>query len=180
MQFPNNYINALKNLNKKYYLMPFLVLMYSFSIFRLVNAGPISFSLYLIFLIFTYILRVITYPHSKFFIETTLIYKKIFGQKNLWEIIRYNLGVFLNIGKDTPDDEYIKSSQGTTYRIGTHHKSKSHRVYEARSTFGLFFIFKFIFIDFVLKLFVCMGVFIFSPLIFLLAVPMLEKNLQKI
>lgn len=50
------------------------------------------------------------------------------------------------------------------------------RVHDARTDFSFYFIMKFIIKDCIVRLFLHTGLFMVSPIIFLIAVPMLERK----
>ncbi|KGX89221.1 hypothetical protein [Pontibacillus litoralis] len=189
MQILLRYKNAIKNLNKKYYLTPFLILIYVSCGIQLWDAGRrfiiysdkdvMSIVLFIVsfFKVYTLIIiQIFCYPHANFFIQTTELYRKIFG--STWSVITSGLSKYKNIGKDIPDDYHIRSSGGVTYTVSSGFKTKRERIGKMRSTYVYFLVMKFFFKDIVLRMFTHLGIFIISPILFLYAAPRLEKKGQ--
>jgi len=188
MHVIQNYLSALKNIKKRYFLTPFLILMYLFygqriwhdsNLFAESNYKELSdyfrfvISFFVVYsLIF---LQVLFYPHFSYFIQTNRAYKAVF--KKTKEVISSGFTNYFSIGSNIPDDVYLtdrKSNRSFVVSAGS--KSKADRVGEARWLYSFFIFIKFIFVDFALRLSVHMITFFFSPIIFLIAVPLLQKN----
>lgn len=180
----NQYVDAIKKTKKRSYLMPFLILMYIMIIFdRVTTASNFGMgALFLpsaILLYLMYSVQIIFYPYSKYFIAETWIYKMIFGDMPIGKKLQSKMNIYFNIGKDIPDDVYLWGSSGNSYRIGSHYRSKADRTYRAKADYLFFTYLLFVFKDCILRIFVCLGIFITSPLIFLFAVPIVRKSLRK-
>lgn len=187
MKFIMQYIYALKNIRKRYYLIPFLLFVYAATIMQAIN--PISRFLgyddivlreYIIFTINMIIanamtvLHVILYPHATFYIQSTWLYRKIF--KSTLGALGDGLTTYSNIGRNIPDDFEFRGSDGRRYTASAGYKTKTERVHDARTDFSFYFIMKFIIKDCIVRLFLHTGLFMVSPIIFLIAVPMLDRK----
>ena len=178
------YKNAIKKINKKYYLTPFLLFVYLFYILEIgqivtgfINAEDKYYILFITSFIQVYgivFLAIIFYPYATFFIQSTRLYQIVFGTTR--STLKSGFSTYFNIGKNIPDDYSFKSSNGTRYTISSGSKSKFERVREARGVYLYYLIFKFLFKDLMLRLFLHLGIFIVSPIIFLIAIPILNKN----
>ncbi|WP_066196069.1 hypothetical protein [Gracilibacillus timonensis] len=181
------YIEAIKSLNKKYYLTPFLLLIYAMIFLqiwehwsRFITFDSKDAMDYIIFIVSLFkvnslfFIQILFYPHANFFIQTTKIYKKIFG--TAWGKIKSGFSIYTNIGENIPDDIYMRGSSGTRYTVSSGYKTKRERVSEARGVYLYYLVMKFIFKDFILRLFTHFGVFIISPILFLIAIPLLYRN----
>ncbi len=189
MHYFMQYIKAIKNLNKKLYLTPFLIFIYLGSILqgwdpwsRFINHDGKELSDIVLFIVSSFqvyiliFIRIIFYPHASFFVQTTWLYRKVFG--NTLGVVSSGLSRFANIGKNIPDDVHIRGSHGTSYTIRSGHKSKRDRVSDMRASYGYYLIMKFFLKDVALRLFTHLGILAISPILFLIAVPMLKKRGQ--
>lgn len=184
MEYVTPYVDAIKDIKKKYYLTPFLLLLYvvySMQIWQVMTRFIGSEDKDLFMFIFTFIqvflvvfLQLFFYPHASFFIQSTRLYQMVFG--TIGGVLKSGFFNYVNIGNSIPDDFNLRSSNGRNYRVSSGTKSKFERVRDARTSYGLYFYFKLIFKDFLLRLLVHMGIFIISPILFLIAIPVLNKN----
>ncbi|WP_017812272.1 hypothetical protein [Paenibacillus shenyangensis] len=187
MQYIIAYTKAIKALNKKYYLTPFLLLMYSSLIInisrvvtRFIEDGQYSLGdLTLFFVAFIQVyalsfIKILFYPHASFYIQSTYLYQKIFG--SFFGNIKSSFLRYISVGNNIPDDFTAYSSRGEKYTISYGYKSKLTRVDEARTMQLILFFFKFFFKDLVLRIFTHLLIYTFSPLLFLIAVPLLNKK----
>jgi len=187
MNFIMQYIDALKNIKKRYYLTPFLLLMYFFTVFeamdpitRFLDYGEGTFRsvvMFTISMIIAYALRILSivlYPHASFYIQSTWLYRMTFN--TMLGTLGSGLTTYSSIGRSIPDDIHFRDRRGRSYRASAGYKTKNERVHDARTNFSLYFMVKFIFKDCILRLFVHTGIFIASPVIFLIAVPMLNRK----
>jgi len=183
-----NYYGALKSIKKRYFLTPFLILMYLFygqrmwiGVTSFIESDYTVLSDYFRFIIsfiFVYgliFLQVLFYPHSSYFIQTNKVYTTIFNKTK--EAISSGFTNYFSIGNNIPDDIYLTDRRSNrTFRVSAGAKSKAERVGNARVNYLIYFYAKFIFIDCALRLMVHGIVFFFSPIIFLIAVPSLRKR----
>ncbi|MFP7494588.1 hypothetical protein SFC66_12425 [Terribacillus saccharophilus] len=187
MQILKHYLNALKNLNKKYYFTPFLLIAYASIILQLWDGGR-RFMLYsdkeavdyVIFILTTFkayflmIIAIICYPHANFFIQSSWFYRKIFG--TTWGVVKNGFSNYANIGKEVPNDYHLRSSSGATYTVSAGYKPKRERISDMQITYLLYLFFKFFIKDLVIRVFTHFGILVISPFLFLIAVPTLKKK----
>lgn len=187
MTFIMQYIDALKNIKKRYYLTPFLLFIYFGvalqaidPITRFLEYGDNTFQAYVIFIInmiIAYaltILSMVLYPHASFYIQSTWLYRKTFN--TVLGTLGSGISTYSSIGSNIPDDVHFSDKRGRRYTASAGYKTKTERVRNARTDYSLFFLVKFIFKDCILRLFVHTGIFMASPIIFLIAVPMLDRK----
>lgn len=184
MQYVEMYMNAIKKINKKYYLTPFLLLVYLYYFFEFreivttfLNAEDKYYILFITSFIQVYgivFLQLFFYPHANFFIQSTRLYQGVFG--TFMSTLKSGFSNFFNIGKNIPNDYTVKGSNGTRYTISSGSKSKSERVHESVVFYLLYSFLKILFKDIILRLIIHLGIFIVSPIIFLFAVPILNKD----
>lgn len=187
MTFITQYIDALKNIKKRYYLTPFLLLMYFFTVLeamdpitRFLDYGDNTFQAFVMFtisMLIAYLLRILSmvlYPHASFYIQSTWLYRKTFN--TMLGTLGSGLSRYSSIGSNIPDDVHFRDKKGRRYTASASYKTKTERVRNARTDYSLFFLVKFIFKDCILRLFVHTGIFMVSPIIFLIAIPMLNRK----
>lgn len=181
------YIHAIKNLNKKYYLTPFLLIIYVYIIIQLWDGvgrfikysdkEGADFVIFIVsfFKVYTLMMiRIIFYPHATFFIQTTWLYRKIFG--SMMGSVKSGFSTYMNIGKNIPDDYRIRSTRGNVYTVSSGFKTKFERIREMRGVYLYLYLMKFILIDLALRGFIHLGIYAVSPIIFLIAIPLLKKR----
>lgn len=180
MQILMQYINAIKNLNKKYYFTPILITFYASSFFFIWQGGKILINFDIVLFIVSFfkaatlsIIRTICYPHANFFIQTSWLYRKIFG--STWDVVKSGLATYAKIGKDIPDDYYIHGPRGT-YTISSGYKRKTDRVGDMKRIYAFYLAMKFLFKDILLRVGTHIGIFAISPILFLIAIPILKKR----
>ena len=181
------YIDELKNIKKRYYLTPCLLFVYFGIILqaidpmtRFLEFGDSTLQAYVIFIINMIIahaltiLSIVLYPHASFYIQSTWLYRKTFN--TMLGTLGSGLSRYSSIGSNIPDDVHFRDKRGRNYRASAGYKTKTERVRNARTDYSLFFLVKFIIKDCILRLFVHTGIFMVSPVIFLIAVPMLNRK----
>ncbi|WP_197276405.1 hypothetical protein [Bacillus sp. JCM 19034] len=140
------------------------------------NYGVMDIIQFILVLLFSYKLIIISiffYPHATFFIQTTWLYKKVFG--STWGVVTSGLSKYLNIGKSIPDDYHFRSSS-RSYTVSSGYKTKRERVRDMQSTYLIYLFFKFFLKDLTLRMFTHFGVFVISPILFLIAILSLIKG----
>lgn len=184
----NKYLVAIKNIDKRNYLTSFLILIYFIIMIQswttwtnMMKYNTLGVSVVMTFIIkFLYnnvllIFPIIFYPPAKIVVEKTGLYRAIFGYRSTWQIIKSTVLQWLGMGQDIPDDYYIHSGK-RSYRIGAFHKSKAEIVSGKRAIYGFSMYIKILMIDVMGKLFFHFGIFIISPLIFLIVTPLSANN----
>lgn len=182
------YVHALKNLKKRYFLSPFLLLIYvvyGYQIsdrvspfFQYGDKGFMDYATLVLTFFIAYallFLQILAYPHSSYFLQTSRLYQKVF--KGTRGVLGSSFLNYFSIGKNIPDDIYVQDGRsGRKFRISQSYKSKSDRVSDARTNYMIFITIKFFVIDVMLRFAVHVFTFFLSPIIFLFAVPTLRKN----
>ncbi|WP_088032006.1 hypothetical protein [Evansella clarkii] len=184
------YITAIKNIKKRHYLTPLPILIVSGSILShwsdwqrrgdYYENGVITHILYFPFIYWMTILLVVCYPHANNWIQTTWIYNKIFGSASFLIQSFFGFSRLAEIDRNTPDEyvtreTYLHGTDGRIYRSTYLAEPRGGKRYKARDkqlVYSVFFIFK----DIFLRIFVHFGILLISPILFLIAVPRLDKK----
>lgn len=184
------YLKAIKNIKKRYYLTPIPIFIVASQIYshwidwqrhgKYYENGVIIHWIYFPIIYWMTILFAICYPHANYWIQTTWLYRKIFRSASFLNQTFFGFSRLVEIDKNTPDDyetreTYLRGSNGRIYRStyqGTPRGGKRHTAGGRQLMYIMFFIFK----DIFLRIFAHFGVFMISPILFLIAVPSLEKK----
>ncbi|WP_062514735.1 hypothetical protein [Halobacillus sp. KGW1] len=190
MNFLKGYLLALKNINKKRYLTPIPIFILSVTIYSHWNDWQRSGEYYdisgvtytLMFPIHHWLVLLcfVCYPHAITWVQSTWLYRFIFRESSFFKQSGSTLLRLLDIERNTPDDyvvrtQTIRGADGRLYAgnyIASHPKGRRHRARSLHIYTVAFFIFK----DIVLRYFTHGGVFIISPFLYIIAVPLLSRK----
>ncbi|MFE3577616.1 hypothetical protein [Lysinibacillus sp. NPDC059133] len=181
------YLNAIKNIKKRRYLTLLPIFMISGSIWSYwvnwrpyYDFGVIKYILFYPIVHWLLILCVLCYPHANYWIQTTWLYNKIFGNLSFLNQTFFGFSRLLEIDKNTPDEyvtreTYLRGTDGRIYRstyLAEARGGKRHKARNKQINYMAIFILKDIFIRYLIHA----GIFMISPLLFLIAVPRLDKK----
>lgn len=184
------YVNTIKSINKKLYLTPIPILMVFMTIWsywsqwqqsgEYYDFGVIKYILMFPFVHWLLILCVLCYPHANIWIQSTWLYKKTFRESSFFNQSGSIFLRLLDIETYTPDQYVVKTqsiqgADGYVYTgkyIGEHHRGKRYKARNKQINVIAIFIIK----DILLRYLAHGGIFMISPLLFLIAVPSLDKK----